>query len=353
MPYVFVGLNERPGRIREGVFAVILVTGATGFIGEQLVRELHQRGEPVRILVRSRQKAQAVFGPLLEGMEVAMGDLGDPESLAAAVRGIRRVYHLASRISFKADYAKMVRINVEGTKRLLDACLAAGVERVVHMSSVAAGGPAVAGPDGRLRPRTEADPPQPLPDPYGRTKLAQEQAALGYNDRGMAVVAVRPSAVFGPGDPDGINLLVKLVAKGRLPFYLGSRKTWVSVVYIGDVVKGSIAAMERGRPGEVYQLVGPSLTQEELLALLAEVSGGRAPRWEMPVGVLSGLAGAVAVLSRPFGRTPVHPNDVRNWTASWYLSAEKARRDLGWTPTDMREAWMETFHWIREDSGRS
>ena len=117
--------------------------------------------------------------------------------------------------------------------------------------------------------------------------LEQERLALSYQERGLEVVVVRPSAVFGPGDPDGMNTLIWMVKNGRLPFYLGSGQAVVNLVFVRDVVRGTVAAMERGRPGEVYHLVGPNLTQEQLFGLLAQVSGGRSPRWAMPVPVLS------------------------------------------------------------------
>lgn len=326
-----------------------LVTGATGFIGSQLVPYLLQQGRKVRILVRSREKAEAVFGPLLPSLEVAEGDLGDPASLARAAAGAERVYHLASRINFQGSLRRMRAINVEGTRRLLDACAAAGVKRVVHMSSIAAGGPAVRDENGRYRPRTEEDVPAPLPDAYGITKLEQERLALSYRDRGLEVVVVRPSAVFGPGDPDGMNTLIWMVKTGRLPFYLGSAQTVANLVFVRDVVRGTALAMERGRDGEVYHLVGPNLTQEQLFALLAHVCGGRPPRWAMPVPVLMGAARLVTAGARLAfrRRSPVHPNEIRSWTAPWIVSDEKARKELGLVPTDTAAAFRETLHWLQ------
>jgi dihydroflavonol-4-reductase len=330
---------------------VILVTGATGFIGEQLVRRLvadDGRQGPVRVLVRSSAKAQGVFGPLLDRLEVAVGDLADSGSLARAVAGVDQVYHCASWIAYKGDWEAIWRVNVQGVQHLFDACLAAGVRRVVHLSSIAAGGPGVKAPGGGLRPRTEADLPAPLNDPYGRSKLAQEQAALAYGARGLGVVVVRPSAVFGPGDPAGINLLLKLVRRGRLPFYLGARQTPVNVVPVKDVVAGCLAAMERGRPGEAYNLVGPGLTHEELFGMLATASGGREPSFAMPRPVLLGAAVAVAGLTGWRRTPPIHPNDIRSWTAPWAVSGEKARAELGLEPSDLRLAWAETLQWLDE-----
>lgn len=299
---------------------------------------LAARGEAVRVLARDPGRVKAA------GVDVARGDLGDPGSLLAAVRGVDRVYHCASWIAYKAPWEQVWQVNVAGTANLLDACAAGGVRRLVHMSSVAAGGPSRDG-----RPVAEADTPAPLNDPYGRSKLEQEQLALAYTGRGLEVVVVRPSAVYGPGDPTGINLLLKLVHRGRLPFYLGSRRTLVNVVPVKDVVAGCLAAMERGRSGEIYNLVGPNQTHEELFALLARVSGGRAPFFEMPVPVLLTLARGVAAIMR---RPPVHPNDVRSWTANWCCSGEKSRQELGLAPSDPAVAWAETLTWLLEGRSR-
>ncbi|HLN64921.1 MAG TPA: SDR family NAD(P)-dependent oxidoreductase [Symbiobacteriaceae bacterium] len=323
---------------------MILVTGATGFIGEQLTRRLLTLGEPVRVLARTPAKVGAVFGPLAAHLDVAPGELGDRASLRRAVEGVDRVYHCASWIAYKAPWDQVWQVNVQGAVNLLDACLDAGVRRVVHMSSIAAGGPAVALPGGGWRSRTEDDPPAPLNDPYGLSKRQQEDVVLAYNGQGLEAVVVRPGAVFGPGDPAGINTLLKLIVRRQLPFYLGARETPVNVVPVKDVVAGCVAAMERGRPGGVYNLVGPDVSQQELFALLAEVSGGRAPSWSMPVPVLLGLAHLVAAVARR--KPPVHPNDIRSWTAPWAASGEKARTELGLEPSDLREAWAETLTYL-------
>lgn len=327
---------------------MILVTGATGFIGGQLVRALLEQGQPVRILVRSQARAEAAFGPLLDRLEVAVGDLGDEESLRRATAGVEKVYHLASWISFQAPLKKMRAVNVEGLRRLLEACVHSGVRRVLHMSSIAAGGPARVGPDGQYIPRTEEDDPAPLADAYGRTKLEQEQVVRSYLERGLECVIVRPSAVFGPGDPEGINSLLRLVQAGRLPFYLGSAQTPVNLVFVRDVVRGSIAAMERGGSGEIYNLVGANVTQRQLLALAAKVSGGRAPRWSMPAPLLMSGAFLVTLGSRLAlrRRSLVHPKDVRNWISPWCVSGEKAQRELGVRPTDLGAAIRETLAWL-------
>lgn len=334
---------------------MILVTGATGFIGEHLVRTLLGTEQVVRILVRSEERARRTFGPLCERLEIAVGDLSDAESLERATAGVEQVYHLASWISFQAPLEKMRAVNVEGTERLMRACRKAGVKRLVHVSSIAAGGPAEAAGDGRFITRLESDPPAPLPDAYGQTKLEQEQVALRYCERGIEVIVVRPSAVFGPGDPAGVNTLLWMVKQRRLPFYLGSAQGVTNLVFVRDVVRGTIAAMQRGVSGEVYHLVGPNLTQEQLFGLLAQVSGGRAPRWAMPVPVLMGAARLFAATAKLTlrRRALMHPHDVRSWTAPWAVSDEKARRDLGVEPTDLAAALRETLVWMADQrSGR-
>lgn len=317
---------------------MILVTGATGFIGSQLAARLVAEGEQVRVLARDLSRVT------VSGVEAVRGDLGDPASLATALQGVDRVYHCASWITYTAPWERVWQVNVQGTAHLLDACAAAGVRRVVHMSSVAAGGPSRDG-----RPVAEADAPAPLADPYGRSKLEQERLALGYVQRGLEIVVVRPSAVYGPGDPAGINLFLKLVHRGRMPFYVGARNTLVNAVPVKDVVAGCLAAMERGRSGEVYNLVGPNQTHGELLTLLARVSGGRAPYFAMPRPVLLWLAGALAAVAQ---KPRVHPNDVRCWTANWCCSGEKARAELGLEPSDPAVAWAETWLWLMEKTDR-
>lgn len=330
---------------------MILVTGATGYIGEQLVRTLLEQGQSVRILARTPERGRAVFGPLVEKLNVAIGDLADRDSLARAVAGVEKVYHLASWISFSAPLAEMRAVNVDGLDRLMAACSRAGVKRVLHMSSIAAGGPGVVDAMGRLRPRTEEDLPAPLDDPYGRTKREQEEVALSYLARKLECVIVRPAAVFGPGDPEGINILLRLVKAGRLPFYLGSPQAVVNLVFVRDVVQGAIAAMERGRSGEIYNLAGANLTQEQLFGLLAQVSGGRAPRWTMPVPLLLGAARLLTLVARLTRRQRpwVHPNDIRSWTASWIVENTKAREELGLKPTDLAAALRETLVWLSEN----
>lgn len=333
---------------------MILVTGGTGFIGEQLVRALLSREEPVRLLVRNPDKAAAIYGPLLERLERVVGDLADPLSLERAVAGVEKVYHLASWISFRADYQRAYRINVDGTRHLMEACRSGPVRKVVHVSSIAAGGVGIVEPDGLLRPRTEADSPEPLPDAYGRTKLEQERLVLAYGSDELQTVVVRPAAVFGPGDPAGINTLFWMIRKKRLPIYLGSSQTYVNLVFVGDVVRGLIAAMERGCAGEIYNLVGPNLTQRDLLQLVAQISGGSAPRFAVPAFMLMGAARLVdcmwrRVLHRP---GPVHPSEVCNWTSPWLVSGAKAQSELGVEPTEMSQAIRETMTWLEEQKRR-
>ena len=325
---------------------MILVTGATGFIGGQLVLKLLALGRRVRVLARRPDKVVSAFGRLAGRLDVAVGDLGDANSLVEAVRGVEQIYHCASWISYKDPAERVWEVNVGGTTRLMEAACAAGVRRAVHMSSVAAGGPAVALPGGGWRGRTEEDPCEPLDDPYGQSKLEQERIVLGFVERGLEVVVVRPSAVFGPGDPDGINMLLKMVRRGRLPFYLGGRATPVNVVPVAHVVDGCIAAMDRGRPGQIYNLVGPNVTHEQLFRILAEVSGGRTPSFVMPTVVLRGAAALVAGTVGLFRTPPVHPNDIRSWTSPWMASAEKARAELGVECSDLREAWEDTLIWL-------
>jgi dihydroflavonol-4-reductase len=205
------------------------VTGASGFIGGHVVRELRERGAEVRD---------------------EFVDLLDTDGLVRAMSGCEAVFHLAALYSYSAPAEELERVNVEGTRSLLDACARAGVRRLVHTSTCGTCGP-VAG-----RPATEEDGPPAweLKVPYKRTKLAGEQLVLAAGGRGLDAVVVNPTTPVGEGDwlPTPTGQMIRGVATGRYRGYLGG--TGVDAVDVRDVARGHALAYERGRPGERYLL---------------------------------------------------------------------------------------------------
>ncbi|MBX5453569.1 MAG: NAD-dependent epimerase/dehydratase family protein, partial [Acidobacteriia bacterium] len=247
-----------------------LVTGATGFVGSAVVRALLAQGYPVRALVRKGSDQRNLAGLSLELVE---GDLADQTALARAVSGCRYVFHIAADYRlWVPDPAEMMRTNVEGTKNVMEAALVAGVERVVHCSSVAALGLTE---DGSPADETTPVKESVLIGPYKRSKYLAEQAVLEMvRSRGLPAVIVNPSTPVGPRDlkPTPTGKMILDAAAGRMPGYLD---TGLNIVHVDDVAFGHLLALERGRVGEHYILGGENYALADLFKEIAEIAGVR------------------------------------------------------------------------------
>jgi len=322
---------------------MILVTGATGFIGSRVARLLSGRGERVRALVRTTSRREN-----LEGLDLDLvtGDLQDPESLRRAVAGCEVVYHVAADYRLSArDPQELQRSNVEGTRSLLEACGAAGVAKVVYTSSVGALGiPA----DGT--PGTEAT-PVALSDMIGvykRTKFLAEQEALRFAAEGLPVVIVNPSTPVGPGDikPTPTGRMIVDFLNGRMPAYVD---TGLNLVDVDDVAAGHLLAAERGRVGEKYILGNRNMTLREILETLAEITGLPAPRMRMPYAVALGAGYASRIGSLITGGEPGIPLEgVRMARKKMFFDASKAVRQLGLPQTPVETALARAVRWFDE-----
>jgi dihydroflavonol-4-reductase len=322
----------------------VLVTGATGFIGANVARLLVARGEDVRVLVRPTSDLGNVAGL---PVEVALGDLRDAESVRRAVRGCVRVFHVAADYRFWArDPQELYRSNVDGTVNVLEACLAEGVERVVHTSTVGTIGLAAL-----PAPCDEATPllPGQLTSHYKRSKLAAERAALAYAARGLHVVVVNPSAPVGPWDakPTPTGQIIVDFARRRLPAVVD---TGLNVVHVRDVAEGHLLAAECGRPGERYILGHRNMTLSEIASALAQITGLPAPRVRLPYAV-AWTAGAIstAVATWVTHRPPaVALEAVKMARRRMFFDASKAVRELGLPQTPVREAFEDAIGWFEE-----
>jgi dihydroflavonol-4-reductase len=322
----------------------VLVTGATGFVGSAVARALAARGTRLRFLVRRGSDRRNLRG--LAG-EVAEGDLTDPASLARAVGGCRQVFHVAADYRlWVPDRAAMLRTNVEGTRTLMRAAKAAGVERVVHTSSVAALG---LNADGT--PADEKTPvdPDALIGTYKRSKYLAEQAVREEARAGLPVVIVNPAAPVGPGDikPTPTGRMILDAARGRIPAYVN---TGLNVVHVEDVAAGHILAAERGRIGESYVLGGENLLLGDLLALIAEVAGRRAPRLSLPITPLVPLALAAEGIARLTGRAPALTRETLAMARKkMFFSSAKAEAELGYRARPARQAITDALAWFRAE----
>jgi dihydroflavonol-4-reductase len=320
-----------------------LVTGGTGFVGANVVRELLRAGSTVRVLARLHGDRRALAGL---AVDVCEGDLGDPASLRRAVQGVRVVFHVA------ADYRlwtrrpeDLYRTNVEGTRAILQAAADAGVRRVVYTSSVGALGiPKDGTPGTETTPVTLAD----MVGPYKASKFLAEQVAVGFALQGLPIVIVNPSTPVGPWDvkPTPTGQMVVDFLQGKM---FATLDTGLNLVHVRDVARGHLLAAERGQVGEKYILGNANLTLTQIGTLLAEITRGRPPRVRIPYAVAWLAAGCMEVAARVTGSPPrASLTAVRMARKRMFFSAAKAQRELGLPQTDVREALHDATDWFVE-----
>ncbi len=319
-----------------------LLTGATGFVGSAVARALLARGHRVRALVRPGGDRRNLAGLDLELVE---GDLSDPASLARAVAGCRFVLHVAAdyRI-WVPDPAAMLRANVDGTVALLRAAHAAGAERIVHCSSVAALGLTQ---DGSAADETTPVSEDSVVGTYKKSKYRAEQAVLRLvREEGVPAVIVNPAAPIGPRDikPTPTGRMIADAAAGRMPAYID---TGLCVVHVDDVAEGHLLALEHGRIGERYILGAENLSLFDILRMVAEEAGRRPPSIRLPAPLLWPVALACEGLAR-FGFEPLVTRDhLRMARKKMFFSSAKAARELGYAPRPVREAIADAVAWFR------
>jgi len=324
----------------------VLVTGATGFTGGHLAAALAGRGCRVRVLVRPKSLERFSRSPLaMIGVEPAVGDLTDREATARAVEDAAVVYHIAAAYREAGQPSSVYRaINVGGTRHLLEASTRAGVRRFVHCSTGGVHGHIV-------NPPANEDAPLNPGDIYQRTKLEAEQLARQYgHSHPLEVVIARPIGIYGPGDTRFLKLF-RGIARGWFPV-LGSGDVFYHLTYIDDLVEGFRLCGEiPAAAGGTYVLAGARYTTlNELMAIIAEELGVRAPRVHLPVWpfwVTGLLCEAVCV---PLGlEPPIYRRRVEFYTKSRAFDTTRARTMLGFNPqVDLRDGIRRTIAWYRK-----
>ncbi len=321
-----------------------LVTGATGFVGSAVARALLGRGHSLRLLVRAggdRRNIAELPGELVEG------DLRDTASLSRAVAGCRYVVHVAADYRlWVPDPARMLAANVDGTRALLLAATAAGAERIVYCSSVAA-----LGLVGDGTPGTEETPVDPdhIVGVYKRSKYLAERAVRELvRDHAVPAVIVNPSTPVGPRDikPTPTGKMVLDAAAGRMPAYVD---TGLNIVHVDDVAAGHVLALERGTVGQSYILGGHDLDMPDLLAMVDEVMERRTPRRvRLPHGLLWPVALGMEGAARLFGIEPLVTREMLAMAKKrMYFSSAKAIAELGYAPRPARQAVADAVAWFR------
>jgi dihydroflavonol-4-reductase len=322
---------------------LVLVTGGSGFLGSAVVRALIARGARVRALVRSSSPPDNLRAL---DCEIAAGDLTDQESLKAAMRDVRYLFHVAADYRFWArDPSVILRVNVDGTRSLMQEALSAGVERIVYTSSVAALRVA-----GAKSPVDETAPlrAEEAIGAYKRSKTLAERLVedMILCDKLPAII-VNPTTPIGPRDikPTPTGRILLDAARGRIPAFVD---TGLNFAHVDDIAEGHLLAFERGRIGERYILGGENVLLHELLAVIAGVVGRRAPRLKLPRVPLFPLAFGAEAIARLTGKEPLLTVDgLRLARYRMFFTSAKAERELGYRSRPYQEGVVDALAWFR------
>ncbi|MHB2025166.1 MAG: hopanoid-associated sugar epimerase [Elusimicrobiota bacterium] len=323
----------------------VFVTGGTGFVGANLVRLLLEKGFRIKVLARKGSNRRNLDGL---PVEIIDGHLLDLPALARGSDGCRYAFHVAAdyRI-WVPDPESMLAANVQGTINVITAAATAGVERIVYCSSVAAVKPSQNNVP--VDENSRYGGAEEIVGHYKKSKFLAEQAAFGLAQKGFPVVAVNPALPIGAYDikPTPTGRIVVDFLNGRMPSYID---TGMNVVSAKDVALGHYLAALKGRPGERYILGGENLTMKQILYLLADVSGNKPPRFQIPYAAAYAFAALDTARAKISGAEPMAPLDaVRMARHYMWFDSGKARRELGYSPIPAREALAEAALWFSEN----
>ena len=324
---------------------MILVTGASGFVGSAVARQLLQAGEQVRVLVRSTSSRVNVADPKLEIVE---GDLRDAASLARALQGVRVLFHVAAdyRLWARNDN-DIIRTNVEGTRTLMEAAKRAGVERIVYTSSVAT---LKARPGGAPSDETFPLDENSAVGAYKYSKVVAERLVEKMvAEQGLPAVIVNPSTPIGPGDvrPTPTGRIIVEAASGRMPAFVD---TGLNLVHVEDVAAGHIAAWKKGRIGERYILGGQDVLLGDMLAEIARRAGRKPPKLRLPRRLIFPIAYGAEVIAYVTGKEPfVTTTGLKLAKDLMFFSSAKAERELDYRARPYTEAIVDAITWFRQN----
>jgi nucleoside-diphosphate-sugar epimerase len=322
----------------------ILVTGSTGFLAHSLIPVLAERGHSVRGLVLASEDATWLRR---QGVAIHTGDVREPATLIEPMRGADAVVHMAALMATWAPMQAHYAVHVTGTENVCQAALAAGVERLVHLSS------AITYTPGLGVPICEDFPQDPLHEPHAVTKAAGDKLVQRMIAReGLPAVIIRPEAMFGEHDRINFRRLADRLRAGR-GIVIGSGRNAVPFVYVTDVVRGLLLALEHPRAvGQAYNITNDqTMTEEEFLRAIAEEVGGQPPRVHVPYRAMYGAAAVAEWIATLTKREPmVTRHGVQMFGSQNPLSIEKARRELGYVPqVPLREGIRLAGAWYREN----
>lgn len=318
-----------------------VVTGATGHVGNNLIRLLCEQGRSVRALVHIRRQETDIAG-----VEIAKADICDQESLCRVFDGAEVVYHLAAIISLSMDdWHSLEEVNIKGTRNVVEACIRCGVRRLVYFSTIHT---MVQEPMNMT-----LDEYRPLLvsrccPPYDRSKADAEREVLKGIKRGLDAVIINPTGIIGPYDyePSYFGSALLMMAKNKLPALVNGGFDWVDV---RDVVEGAVNAEKLAMAGTKYILSGHWVSMADLAALVSEVTGTSIPRLVFPMWIARLGIPVVALYDRLSGRRPFYTEVALQALASnRNISHERATHDLGYRPRPFQYTVADTLRWFRE-----
>jgi dihydroflavonol-4-reductase len=322
---------------------IAFVTGASGFVGSAVARELLREGLSVRALVRRSSPRTNLNGL---DVEIIEGDMRDGAAMRQAAKGARYVFHVAADYRLWApDPEEIMRANVEGTRSVMEAARGVGAERIVYTSSVAT---LKLHEDG-----TPADESEPLSEDeaigaYKKSKVAAEHLVGRMVGEGLPAVIVNPSTPIGPRDvkPTPTGRIIIEATEGRIPAYVD---TGLNVVHVDDVAAGHVAALQLGRIGERYILGGENMSLVDLLGRIARSVGRSPPTIRIPLELIYPVAIVTEALARITGKEPfVTLDGLRLAKYRMYFSSAKAKRELGYRTRPVDEGILDAIAWFRQ-----
>jgi farnesol dehydrogenase len=323
------------------------VTGATGFIGIQLVKRLVSQGDVVHALYRSESKADLIRLP---GVKLFKGDILDSASLESAMKGCDAAYHTAAFAGvWSKDPSMVFRLNVDGALNVIEAARKSGTARVVLTSTAGILGPSAYDPVHESTP-----PPTSFFTLYEESKFQLEQKLLGRKEGSPEVVIVNPTRVYGPGylsESNGVTRMIKQYVEGSWRMIPGDGQSLGNYVHVEDVVNGHLLAMQKGLAGERYVLGGENISYLQLFQYTRLASGVKHRLFKVPLWLMLAVAFILKGISSLTGWPPlIVPNLVRKFSHNWIVSSQKAMNELGYQPRNAEEGIKQTVQWIQNNT---
>jgi nucleoside-diphosphate-sugar epimerase len=311
----------------------VFVTGGTGFIGGEVVRQLRARGDQVVCLVRSPGKAEKLEQL---GCELVRGDLGDERAIREGMTGCDAVIHAAAiyEVGIPASRrAAMKEANVGGTERVLGAALQNKIAKVVYVSTVGIFG----NTHGKVVDESYEHPGENFTSCYEQTKWEAHQVAKRLIGEGLPCVIVQPGGVYGPGDTSSVGQLLNQFLAGKMPL-MPFPELGICLSHVEDIAAGILLGLDKGKPGETYVISGPATTMREAIGIVAEATGKKAPKHAVPTPLLKAMIPIGPLVGRAMGQPP----NLRELISSadgvtFWASYEKARRELGYEPRGLQQ----------------